>query len=124
MEFFIVFFVSLLVLICVALSLLLGKAPTYRPERESVHKLLLAVVSKHAVNDEWELFLSLPISHDPELESVRQRCLTLTYGDYDIPPAGEGLNGAIFDKRGMLRLKEIIAAFEKVLAEQPNYRIF
>lgn len=124
MEFFVVFAVSLIVLTGVALALSFGKPPTYRPDRKKIYRLLSGVLEKSTSMEEWELFLSLPISHDPELESLRQDCVVIAYGDYDIEPAKAGINGAIFDKRGLARVSEVLNRLEKLLQEEPLSRWF
>ena len=124
MEFFVVFIVSLVVLTGVALALSFGKPPAYRPNREKIYRLLSDVLEKTATAEEWELFLSLPISHDPELELLRQDCVVIAYGDYDVEPAKAGINGAIFDKRGFARLQEVRNRLDKLMQSEPLSRWF
>ena len=52
-------------------------------------------------HDAWDLFLSWPIG-DPELESVRQRCLEIVKNDS--PPPGRDISyGAEREVRALLR---------------------
>lgn len=52
-------------------------------------------------HDAWDLFLSWPMS-DPELESVRQRCLEIVKNDS--PPPGRDLSyGAEREVRALLK---------------------
>lgn len=124
MEFLFVFLVSFVVLLIVALALVFGRSPTYRPSRASVLALLQRVVERQARIEEWELFLSLPVNHDPDLEAIRQQCLIITHGDDSCAPAGEGLNGAIFDHRGMLRLLEVIKRLRQLIEAEPASKLF
>lgn len=124
MEFIVVFLVSLVVLLAVALSLVLGKPPTYRPTRPQIMKLLTDVLERKASVERWEMFLSLPVSHDPELEQVRQQCLVIAYGGEGIPAAQDGMNGAIFDRRGLARLNEVAQKLKKIIDAEPVSKLF
>ncbi|WP_286240086.1 hypothetical protein [Neptuniibacter halophilus] len=120
MEFVVVFVVSFLVLAGVAVAFALGKPPAYRPERQQIMQLLLDVENKQASTERWELFLSLPIGHDPELEQIRRQCLVIAYGDGDQPAAREGINGALFDQAGMLRLRPVMLQLKKLIDQEPS----
>ena len=124
MEFLLVFALSFLILLGVALALTLGRPPSYRPSRSEILALLVSVMEKRASIAEWEMFLSLPINHDPALENIRQQCLLLIEGNGDQPPAGEGLDGAILDKGGMERLRAIAAGLHRLLESEPGSRLF
>lgn len=124
MEFIVVFLVSLLVLLAVALSFVLGKPPTYRPSRQQIMILLVDVIERKASVERWEMFLSLPISHDPELEHLRQQCLVIAYGDQDASPSKEGINGAIFDRRGIVRVREVANKLQQLLDSEPASKFF
>ncbi|MCP4597285.1 hypothetical protein [Neptuniibacter sp.] len=124
MEFVVVFLISFFVLIGVALAFAFGKTPAYRPSRTDILQLLGDVINKNASVERWELFLSLPISNDPALENIRQRCLVIAFGDDQTPAAGEGINGAILDKRGQARLREVMMSLETLIAEEPGSKWF
>ncbi len=124
MEFLLVFLISFFVLLGVALAFAFGKTPAYRPSRTEIRKLLDNVINKKASIERWELFLSLPISNDLALEGIRQRCLVIAFGDDQTPAAGEGINGAILDKRGQARLREVIVSLDKLVLEEPSSKWF
>ena len=124
MEFFLVFLVSFIVLVAVALSFAFGKPPAYRPTRHEIFQLLVDVQNNNASIEAWEMFLSLPINHDPELEKVREACILVAFGDEVTPPAGEGLAGSIFDKEGMLRIRSIAVTLKSLLDSQPTSKTF
>lgn len=124
MEFLLVFLISFFVLIGVALAFAFGKSPAYRPSRPEILKLLTDVMEENASVERWELFLSLPISNDSDLENIRQRCLVIAFGDEELPAAGEGINGAILDRRGLARLREVAASLEKLIDEEPASKWF
>lgn len=73
-EFLLVFGVTLVVILGVTLALVLGKAPVYRPTRESIQSLMTQVLEGEASDQQWQFFLDMPIRHDPELEKLRLEC--------------------------------------------------
>ncbi|MGH1461021.1 MAG: hypothetical protein ACRBB6_03195 [Neptuniibacter sp.] len=124
MEFFLVFILSFFVLLTVAVAFAFGKPPAYRPSRAEILNLLGDVIERKAAIERWEMFLSLPINHDPELEQVRQQCLVIAYGDDESPAAGEGIEKFIFDRRGMVRIKEVFNGLEQLIKHQPISKVF
>lgn len=124
MEFIIVFSVSLCILLLLAVALYFGKSPTYRPKRADILVLLHDVISGKASHDSWLLFLSLPINHDPELDEIRQLCLSVDEGADDQPAANEGLSGAIYDAEGLKRIAEIEKLLKVLIAKEPASKWF
>ncbi|WP_067866613.1 hypothetical protein [Neptuniibacter marinus] len=121
-EFILVFFISLLVLLGVALALAFGKAPTYRPSRQEILSLLVDVMEKSASTERWEMFLSLPINHDPELENIRKECLLLVFnGEGELT---EGINGALLNKATMAELRAIAARLNGMVKAEPISKLF
>jgi hypothetical protein len=101
-----------------------GRAPTYRPSREQVLALLQGVLDKRTSAEQWDLFVSLPIRHDPELDRVRRRCLALSEGDEDHSPVSSGLGGYLFCRDGRERIADIIEELRQVIASEPAQREF
>lgn len=124
MEFIFVFVISFFILSAVAIALALGRPPTYRPSRKEIAQLLLDVIEKKASTERWEMFLSLPINHDPELEEIREQCLIIAYGDENSRPSGEGIDGGIFDRRGNLRIQEVLTRLTILIKAEPVSKFF
>lgn len=124
MEFLIVLTVSFLILVAVALAFALGRPPTYRPSRTEIMKLLVDLMDQKLELVRWEMFLSLPIHHDPELEKIRSDCLLVAFGDELAPAAKEGINGAIYDKEGLARIRVIAAKLNKLIQSEPGSKFF
>ncbi|MFC6671297.1 hypothetical protein [Marinobacterium aestuariivivens] len=124
MEFVAAFVVTLLVLCLMAVALHFGRSPTYRPSRTEVLDLLQGVLDGSTSRQRWDLFIGLPVHHDPELEKVRRRCLVLQEGDDEQPAAGEGLDGLLFDRAGRERLGHIVDDLRTLIAREPVYREF
>lgn len=124
MEFIAAFVVSLLILCLTAAALHFGRSPTYRPSRQEVLALLQGVLDGSTSRQRWDLFIGLPMHHDPELEEIRRRCLMLQEGDDDEAAAGEGLDGYLFDRAGRQRLGRIVDDLRTLIAKEPVYREF
>ncbi len=123
-ELILAFVLTFLVLIGLVLALKFGRVPSYRPDRDSVLKLLHQVVDGTADVRRWDLFLGMPIQHDEILESVRVQCVVLHEGLDGQPPAREGLDGQVYDRAGREKIAEILTELEKTLSEEPITREF
>lgn len=77
LEFLLVFAVTFLVILGVTMALVFGKAPVYRPTKEEIQVLLTSLLDGTLAEQEWQFFLDMPIRHDAELETIRERCLQL-----------------------------------------------
>lgn len=124
MEAILVFVVTFIALLGVALAFALGKPPAYRPSREDIFKLLVDVQNNHVTVEAWEMFLSLPISHDPELEAIRRQCLVLVYGESEHQHCGSGINGELLDREGMQGIREITVQLKHLIDQQPASKWF
>ena len=78
MSAFVFFLVTLSALLLIFVFVALLKRPIYRLSRENVINLLELVLSNQATEDDWNVFVEMPIRHDDELESVRKRCFALS----------------------------------------------
>lgn len=123
-EFLPVFVLTLLVLVLLAGMVGFGRAPTYRPERREVRALIAGLLDRTTSSEAWELFLGLPIVHDPELEAIRQRCLAICEGQDGEPAAGGGINGYLYDRAGRERLLQVLAEVDELIRNTPVYREF
>jgi hypothetical protein len=118
------FCVTLVLLCLMAAALYFGRAPTYRPSRAEVLTLLQGVLDGTTTRQRWDLFVGMPLRHDPELEEIRLRCLVLQEGDDDTPAAGEGVDEHLFDRAGRSRLRVIVDDLQQLIARDPVYREF
>jgi len=119
MEFVVVFLVCLLVLIILVVGLAFGRAPAYRPSRESVLALLNGISDRSTSEPSWALFISSPITHDAELEEYRKRCFLFDEGLSDEGRARPGINGNIYDLAGRTYIGGIARELEQFIREQP-----
>ena len=119
LEFIPVFILTFLVSLGLILALTFGRAPTYRPTREGVVKLLEQVVSGEADARRWDLFLGMPIQHDEALEGIRVRCVVFHEGLDGQAPASEGLDGQIYDRAGREKISTILEDLRRIIRESP-----
>ncbi|WP_163833226.1 hypothetical protein [Spartinivicinus ruber] len=66
-----------LITVSVVLLLLKVRTPRYRVERAKAKTLLYDIVNGRASEEDWQIFISIPIYNDEQLEAIRQRCLQL-----------------------------------------------
>jgi hypothetical protein len=123
-EFLAAFVITLVVLCLMATALHFGRSPAYRPTRSEILAILQGVLDGRTSRQSWDLFVGLPMHHDPELERIRRRCLSLQEGDDDEPAAGEGVDDYLFDRAGRARLMDIIDDLTRLIAKDPVYREF
>ncbi len=123
-EFFIAFVVSLLLIGGLVMALTWGRAPTWRPDRRRVLALMQQLQAGEARRDEWEMFVGLPVLHDPELEAIRRRCVDIHEGDETHPPASDGLAPYLYDRAARRRLAEVQADLEQLIDKEPFFRRF
>ena len=108
-EFLVVFVVTFLVVLGVALAMVFGKAPVYRPTEESIQNLMTRLLEGEAGEQEWQFFLDMPIRHDPDLEALRQECIRM-YERYGLRPRH---NKARLNEAGQIRLRHKISQLEQ-----------
>ena len=124
MELLLIFVITLLVTLSLVFALLFGKAPTYRPTRESVIELLESVISGQAQASQWDLFIGMPIQHDELLEKTRVRAVMLHEGLNGVARAREGIDGYIYDRAGREQIAEILSELKFAIQNEPVTREF
>lgn len=77
LELLVVTLVTALVFGGVALALVFGSSPVYRPTSESVQALMTSLLEGDADEHKWQFFLDMPIRHDPDLEALRLECVEM-----------------------------------------------
>jgi hypothetical protein len=124
MELLLIFVITLLATLSLVFALVFGKAPAYRPARESVIELLESVISGQAQPSQWDLFIGMPIQHDELLEQTRVRAVMLHEGLNGVARAREGIDGYIYDRAGREQLAEILSELKFAIQNEPVTREF
>ena len=75
-------FVSILLvptafILIVFVGLVLFRPPVYRLEKNLITLFELAL-SGQATDEDWEVFIRMPLRYDDELEEIRQKCEVLS----------------------------------------------
>ena len=79
---FIVTVVLTFLLICAALLVFhYAGVPVYRVDATNVQVLLQSVLNETATEDDWDVFIAVPIHSDPELDKIRLHCAALAAHD-------------------------------------------
>jgi hypothetical protein len=73
---------SFLIITGVAIILSQVRTPSYRLQRKNVITLLKMVLNGTASENDWNIFVGIPIRYDPELERVRLQCLVIEQREF------------------------------------------
>ena len=95
-----------LTFIVVMLALLVFRyvgLPIYRVEAINVQRLLESVLAETASTTDWDIFVGMPIRHDPELDKIRVQCAML-----EVSEMTERRGRVIFSVAGRLKLQQIL----------------
>ncbi|WP_444936694.1 hypothetical protein ACJJIW_03275 [Microbulbifer sp. JMSA004] len=91
-------FIAFVIVVWVLMHL---RRPRFRMDRGSFVKGLEDVITGQASDTEWRALLACPMRHDPKLEEVRQRCLSIEDSEYTGEPP------YLFTEKGLHKLREI-----------------
>ncbi|MFG1497720.1 hypothetical protein ABMA57_13895 [Saccharospirillum sp. HFRX-1] len=108
-ELLLVFVVTAVVIGGVALALIFGSAPVYRPTTETIQSLMTSLLDGEADAQQWQFFLDMPIRHDPELENLRLECAQMQAQYGRRPRNGK----ARLDEAGQIRLRHKLNRLEQ-----------
>lgn len=108
-ELLLVFVVTAVVLGGVALALVFGSAPVYRPTDESIQTLMTSLLEGEVDAQQWQFFLDMPIRHDDELEQLRLDCVQMQQQYGRRPRQGK----ARLDDAGQIRLRHKLHQLEQ-----------
>ena len=77
--------------------------PIYRVEAINIQRLLQSVLAETASTTDWDVFVGMPIRHDPELDKIRVQCAMLEANEMT---NDKGL--VIFSPEGRRELQQIL----------------
>lgn len=95
------FFTFVIVLVVVIFFVRIG-TPVYRLEKKNIIVLLTLVVEGQATENDWEVFLGVPIRHNEQLESIRLCCQAISELEYI------GGTGYLLTEKGIEEVKKIL----------------
>ena len=77
--------------------------PVYRLEASNLISLFELVLAGEATDNDWHVFIGIPLRHDPFLRRIQRRCELLTETEY------LGAGGAyLFSPRGLRELESML----------------
>lgn len=103
MNFLLTLFLTFLFVLFTIIFFIKIAPPVYRLEKNNIVALLNLVIEGKATENDWEVFLGVPIRHNDELESVRLRCSEISEREYI------GGSGYLLTKGGIEEVKIILA---------------
>lgn len=77
--------------------------PVYRLERVNLIALLELVQAGRATPNDWDVFMAVPIRHNPELAEIQERCAEIAEREY------LGHEKRLFTDQGLEELEEVLA---------------
>lgn len=77
--------------------------PAYRVEATNIVRLLESVLAQTATTADWDVFIGMPIHHNPELDKIRVKCAMLEASEMT-----ERRGRVIFSAAGRLELQQIL----------------
>lgn len=78
-------------------------APAYRPDKNNVITLLELVLAGNATENDWHVFMGIPLRHCERLQAIQQRCSDLGETEY----VGK-CSATLFTEKGTQALKLIL----------------
>jgi len=93
--------------IVVAIFMRIG-SPVYRLENENIIALLELVIAEQASEQDWDVFMAVPIRHNDTLFQIQQRCHTIASEHY--------IGGKhLFSDTGRQLLSEMLEEFKNTI---------
>ncbi len=80
--------------------------PVYRLQRENLVSLLRLLVSGRATQQDWDVFVAIPIRHDPFLRNIQERCIEIAQTEFTGGP------GLLFSPLGVAKLECLLKELE------------
>lgn len=105
MELLITVLLSFLIFVGLFVLFYRLKKPIYQLSKENLISLFELLLSGQASEDDWQVFLEIPIRHDPFLEDIRAQCINLAEGE------------VLSSSKGVLLSEKATREVERILRE-------
>ena len=102
-------FTFVLIVVAMLVFIRIG-APVYRVERENIVALLELVINEKATEQDWDVFMAIPIRHNDELSQVQRRC-------HDIAQAHYVGGTRVFSDRGRQLLAQLLSELKQEVSQ-------
>lgn len=84
MNFFITLLLTFALILIALLVFRYVGLPIYRVEAINVKVLLESVLEQQATEADWDVFIGMPIRHNPQLDEIREQCAMLAEHDMTV----------------------------------------
>ena len=81
-DFIITLLLSFVVILIALFVFQYIRPPVYRVEAINIKRLLESALNGQATATDWDIFLSMPIRQDPELDQIRLKCAMLASTEF------------------------------------------
>jgi len=106
MTFFLTLLMTFLfVLVAILVFVRIG-TPFYQLQKHNVEALLRLVASGEASDNDWQVFLGVPIRHNERLEDIRLQCCDIHEREYI------GGSGRLLTDKGMQEVRQLLQQLE------------
>lgn len=82
--------------------------PIYLVKKRNLVTLFNMVLDGHATENDWQVFLGVPIRHNDRLEDIRRRCCELSEREYI------GGDGVLFTEKGKEEIRQLLLELDGV----------
>ncbi|NRA21362.1 MAG: hypothetical protein HRU05_12860 [Oceanospirillaceae bacterium] len=123
-EFLLIFSITCILLCTLALAMYFGRPPVYRVSRLEALALLNDLVAGRLTELKWLIFIGHAIPTDPELNDIRLACNQIELAAEVGNQVGYSISAKRYDEVGLIKIAEVIATLEKLIAQTPVYREF
>lgn len=104
--------------------MLFGRTPIYRPSKQSTYHLISALCDGVSDDEQWFLFISMPILHDLDLEGIRLQCYELELQAEESMDVQFGSGKYRYNDYGMKCLEKIRLTLKLFIDNEPMCRLF
>jgi hypothetical protein len=77
-NFLLTVFLSFIIILVALLVFRYISPPVYRVEAINIKRLLESALDSDVTSADWDVFIEIPIRHDPQLDEIRRECAMLT----------------------------------------------
>ncbi len=91
----------IVVLVAIVVFVRIG-TPVYQLKKHNVETLLTLVVAGEATDNDWQVFLGVPIRHNEHLEALRLRCCEISEREYI------GGSGPLLTAKGIDQVRQLL----------------
>lgn len=117
LNFIITVSLSFLLILIALLVFLYIRSPIYQVEAINIKRLLESALSGEATTADWDVFLSMPIRLDPELDQIRHKCAMLATSEMS---ERQGL--IVFTETGRMEISSLLEQLnQKIQASDSSH---